>query len=162
MKNKVFYIKALAVIFTLVVALILSVYIINKLPFIYSLIIGGALGIMHIFVIPIIRGIKGKIPTISKEQKARLYSAGFPKQEYHNEHKITYAEAFYWLRTEKDIYIYPARYEDEDGGFMWEIWEEKGPEWHMKHFGGYCKSWNDMEVESLTEALDFLEELKEK
>ena len=79
----------------------------------------------------------------------RLKDLGF-KPEHS---RITYAEAFQWLREDKKIFVYPSRYEDEGGGFMFSVWHECEPNWEAIQYDGPFDKWDDMELEALYQAI---------
>lgn len=152
MKYKAFYTRLSLLIFSLGLSIIFAFFCIKMLPIQITLFIGAILILLNLVIIPGLNSIKTSINTIDKSQKHKLQSIGYPISNS----KITYAEAFSWLRENKDIYIYPQRYTDNDFGFAYEVIEEKEPHYRTVYSDGYCKIYDDMEFEALESVFELV------
>ncbi len=162
MKNKETLLKAIIILFTLALAVTLGVYMIHNTPMWIIFIIGGFLIVLHSIVLPLIKGISESFSGVPMSLIKELNKLGFAPSKHGA--RITYPEAFNWLRKEKNIYVYPARYtdisDDEDTSFTFEIWHEQGPHWDMEESSGYYSDWDEMEEEALTKAIKLTNKTK--
>lgn len=145
MNHKAIYIRLSLLIFSLGLSIIFAFFCIKTLPIQITLFVGALFLLLNLVVIPGFNSIKTSINTIDKSQKHKLQLIGYPISNS----KITYAEAFSWLRDNKDIYVYPQRYTDNGFGFAYEVIEEKEPHYRIVYSDGYCENYDDMEFEAL-------------